>query len=71
MQKHNPLPTTPTKGDRFKYAFTCPPHGKVGAIFRRPLHYKSVAAYDACDSPITGVFPFTVITLLICRADVT
>ncbi|XP_018017022.1 uncharacterized protein LOC108673675 [Hyalella azteca] len=32
MQKHNPLPTTPTKGDRFKYAFTCPPHGMVGAI---------------------------------------
>ncbi|XP_018017063.1 sodium/hydrogen exchanger 9B2 [Hyalella azteca] len=32
MQKNNPLPPTPTRSDRLKYAFTCPPHGMVGAV---------------------------------------
>ncbi|KAF2354193.1 Cation/H+ exchanger [Trinorchestia longiramus] len=32
MQEHNPLPTNPTRADRLKYAFTCPPHGKVGVL---------------------------------------
>ncbi|KAL7641363.1 UNVERIFIED_CONTAM: hypothetical protein RMT77_008502 [Armadillidium vulgare] len=30
MQKHNTLPPDPSKGERLKYAFSCPPHGKVG-----------------------------------------
>ncbi|MCL4129877.1 UNVERIFIED_CONTAM: hypothetical protein GTU68_064675, partial [Idotea baltica] len=30
MQKHNLLPEEPSKGDKIKYAFSCPPHGKVG-----------------------------------------
>ncbi|KAB7506620.1 Mitochondrial sodium/hydrogen exchanger 9B2 [Armadillidium nasatum] len=30
MQKHNTLPPDPSKGERLKYAFSCPPHGKIG-----------------------------------------
>lgn len=29
MQKHNTLPPDPTNSERLKYAFSCPPHGKV------------------------------------------
>ena len=32
LQKYNPLPSRPNKSDRMKYAFTCPPHGKVGSL---------------------------------------
>ena len=29
---HNPLPDTPSSCERFKFAFLCPPHGRVGGF---------------------------------------
>lgn len=42
MRKHNPLPADPTKGDRMRYACSCPPHGKVSfGLLRREVWKRS------------------------------
>ena len=37
MSEHNPLPENPTCCDRFRYAFLCPPHGKLAKWITRLL----------------------------------
>ena len=34
LKKNNSLPPDPTTGERFKYAFSCPPHGSVSIIYQ-------------------------------------
>ncbi|XP_047741012.1 sodium/hydrogen exchanger 9B2-like [Hyalella azteca] len=69
MKKHNPLPPSPTWGDRIMYAFSCPPHGKVGEVLTQVVQLLLVwgALYAITgDAAAPGGHIFSLLVVFVC-----
>ncbi|KAA0184656.1 Na+/H+ antiporter (NHA)-like [Hyalella azteca] len=62
MKKHNPLPPSPTWGDRIMYAFSCPPHGKVVQLL---LVWGALYAVTG-DAAAPGGHIFSLLVVFVC-----
>ncbi|XP_018008691.1 sodium/hydrogen exchanger 9B2 [Hyalella azteca] len=69
MKKYNALPPSPTWGDRIKYAFSCPPHGKVGEVLTQVVQLLLVwgALYAITgDAAAPGGHIFSLLVVFVC-----